>query len=74
MRRSIPFSAFWLRSSVVSVLISLVSDTRLTEPHDINLISLGCGSSGSLLSEPASVALVLHFIHGRRIPPLRGPR
>ncbi|CAD5182786.1 unnamed protein product, partial [Musa acuminata subsp. malaccensis] len=24
---SIPFSAFWLRSSVVSVLISLISDT-----------------------------------------------
>jgi hypothetical protein len=34
----IPFSAFWLRSSVVSVLISLISDTRLIEPHDINLI------------------------------------
>jgi hypothetical protein len=42
MRRSIPFSAFWLRSSVVSVLISLVSDTRLIEPHDINLIFFGC--------------------------------
>jgi len=42
--RSIPFSAFWLRSSVVSVLISLISDTRLIEPHDINLIFLGCGS------------------------------
>jgi hypothetical protein len=42
--RSIPFSAFWLRSSVVSVLISLISDTRLIESHDINLIFLGCGS------------------------------
>ncbi len=41
--RSIPFSAFWLRSSVVSVLISLISDTRLIEPHDINLIFLGGG-------------------------------
>jgi hypothetical protein len=41
--RSIPFSAFWLRSSVVSVLISLISDTRLIEPHDINLIFFGCG-------------------------------
>ncbi len=39
----IPFSAFWLRSSVVSVLISLISDTRLIEPHDINLIFLGGG-------------------------------
>uniref|UniRef100_A0A7I4CHD2 Uncharacterized protein n=1 Tax=Physcomitrium patens TaxID=3218 RepID=A0A7I4CHD2_PHYPA len=37
----IPFSAFWLRSSVVSVLISLISDTRLIEPHDINLIFFG---------------------------------
>jgi hypothetical protein len=36
--RGIPFSAFWLRSSVVSVLISLISDTRLIESHDINLI------------------------------------
>jgi hypothetical protein len=35
---NIPFSAFWLRSSVVSVLISLISDTRLIEPHDINLV------------------------------------
>ncbi len=41
--RVIPFSAFWLRSSVVSVLISLISDTRLIEPHDINLIFLGGG-------------------------------
>ncbi len=40
----IPFSAFWLRSSVVSVLISLISDMRLIEPHDINLIFLGCES------------------------------
>ncbi|BBN15034.1 hypothetical protein Mp_6g16400 [Marchantia polymorpha subsp. ruderalis] len=37
--RGIPFSAFWLRSSVVSVLISLISDTRVIDPHDINLIS-----------------------------------
>ena len=34
----IPFSAFWLRSSVVSVLISLISDTGDIVPHDINLI------------------------------------
>ena len=38
LRSSIPFSAFWLRSSVVSVLISLISDTRDIVPHDINLI------------------------------------
>ncbi|CAD5182792.1 unnamed protein product [Musa acuminata subsp. malaccensis] len=28
----IPFSAFWLRSSVVSVLISLISDTWIIDP------------------------------------------
>jgi hypothetical protein len=44
LRGSIPFSAFWLRSSVVSVLISLISDTRVIDSHDINLIFLGCGS------------------------------
>ncbi|CAI0435449.1 unnamed protein product, partial [Linum tenue] len=37
----IPFSAFWLRSSVVSVLISLISDTWVNGPHDIKLIFLG---------------------------------
>ncbi|CAI0399077.1 unnamed protein product, partial [Linum tenue] len=37
----IPFSAFWLRSSVVSVLISLISDTWANGPHDIKLIFLG---------------------------------
>ena len=47
-RRSIPFSAFWLRSSVVSVLISLISDMRDIVPHDINLIFLGCGSTRQL--------------------------
>ena len=40
----IPFSASWLRSSVVSVLISLISDTGDIVPHDINLIFLGCRS------------------------------
>ncbi|CAL8991082.1 unnamed protein product, partial [Prunus brigantina] len=42
-QRHIPFSAFWLRSSVVSVLISLISDTWAIGPHDIKLISLGGG-------------------------------
>ncbi|BBN15392.1 hypothetical protein MPTK1_6g19240 [Marchantia polymorpha subsp. ruderalis] len=52
--RSIPFSAFWLRSSVVSVLISLISDTRVIDPHDINLISFtGVGPKGQLaVSDP----------------------
>ena len=43
----IPFSAFWLRSSVVSVLISLISDTWPIRPHDINLISF-MGAAPSL--------------------------
>uniref|UniRef100_A0A2C9W1C0 Uncharacterized protein n=1 Tax=Manihot esculenta TaxID=3983 RepID=A0A2C9W1C0_MANES len=42
---SIPFSAFWLRSSVVSVLISLVSDTWAIGPHDIKFIFLWRGSA-----------------------------
>jgi hypothetical protein len=46
--RSIPFSAFWLRPSVVSVLISLISDTRFIEPHDINLIFVGFGFNRQL--------------------------
>ncbi|KAG8651631.1 hypothetical protein MANES_06G006950v8, partial [Manihot esculenta] len=36
----IPFSAFWLRSSVVSVLISLISDTWTNGSHDIKFIFL----------------------------------
>ncbi|CAN7027320.1 unnamed protein product, partial [Brassica rapa subsp. trilocularis] len=34
-------SAFWLRSSVVSVLISLISDMWAIGPLDINSIFLG---------------------------------
>jgi len=67
--RSIPFSAFWLRSSVVSVLISLISDRRFIEPHDINLIFVGLGLIGSLLPELVSVSLVLHYLLGGRNPP-----
>ena len=37
------FLDFWLRSSVISFLISLIYDTRLIELHDINLISLRGG-------------------------------
>jgi hypothetical protein len=55
--RGIPFSAFWLRSSVVSVLISLVSDTRLIESHDINLIFQGCGSVRQLAVRPRECRL-----------------
>ena len=59
----IPFSAFWLRSSVVSVLISLISDTWPIRPHDINLICfMGVAPPrGSLLPLGAAcVASVLH--------------
>ncbi|KAL1111579.1 hypothetical protein V6Z11_D02G069700 [Gossypium hirsutum] len=38
---SIPFSAFWLRSSVVSVLVSLISDTWAIGSHDIKFIFEG---------------------------------
>uniref|UniRef100_U5FU07 Uncharacterized protein n=1 Tax=Populus trichocarpa TaxID=3694 RepID=U5FU07_POPTR len=41
VKKLIPFSAFWLRSSVVSVLISLISDTWANGPHDIKFIFLG---------------------------------
>ncbi|EYU30012.1 hypothetical protein MIMGU_mgv1a024460mg [Erythranthe guttata] len=44
LKMNIPFSAFWLRSSVVSVLISLISDMRAIGSHDIKLIFLGGGS------------------------------
>ncbi|KAG6775645.1 hypothetical protein POTOM_019125 [Populus tomentosa] len=40
----IPFSAFWLRSSVVSVLISLISDTWANGSHDIKFIFSRGGS------------------------------
>ncbi|KAG5594087.1 hypothetical protein H5410_035319 [Solanum commersonii] len=46
--KSIPFSAFWLRSSVVSVLISLISD-------------MGKVHHGSLLSGSSIIAIVLHY-------------
>lgn len=40
--KNIPFLAFWLRSSVVSGLISSIYDVRLSEPHDIDLIFPRC--------------------------------
>jgi hypothetical protein len=68
-RRSIPFSAFWLRSSVVSVLISLISDTWVIDPHDIKLIFLG----GRFITVAcywgsSSVALALHYSMGLAQP------
>jgi len=60
--KPIPFSAFWLRSSVVSVLISLISDTWFIEPHDIKCIFLGGGPThNSLLLGLSGVACALHY-------------
>jgi hypothetical protein len=59
-----------VRSSVVSVLISLISDTKVIDLHDINLISLGCGANVvACYLGSASVALVSHYLLGRRSPP-----
>ncbi|CAI0466788.1 unnamed protein product, partial [Linum tenue] len=67
--QSIPFSAFWLRSSVVSVLISLISDTWVNGPHDIKFIFLG--GEGPLL-ELASGAFLrrscVALLHGPGAP------
>ncbi|KAL4193465.1 hypothetical protein AMTRI_Chr06g177040 [Amborella trichopoda] len=63
--QSIPFSAFWLRSSVVSVLISLISDTWSIGPHDIKLIfQWGKGHRTSLLVGPSGVGHALHYCTG----------
>ncbi|CAI0466790.1 unnamed protein product, partial [Linum tenue] len=60
--QSIPFSAFWLRSSVVSVLISLISDTWVNGPHDIKFIFLG--GEGPLLELASGAFLrVAHAFH-----------
>ncbi|KAI5816134.1 hypothetical protein BZA77DRAFT_313707 [Pyronema omphalodes] len=57
-------TAFWLRSSVVSVLFSLISETVLFEPSYINLIF-----------EPRELASVLahvdtHCVTGIVLPPV----
>ena len=61
----IPFSAFWLRSSVVSVLISLISDMWVIGPRDIKFISVGGRAHhSSLLLGLSSVAHALHYCTG----------
>lgn len=57
----------WLltRIKCSSILISLISDTRLIDRQDINLsFPPGAGSFGSFLPEFASVSLVLHCLLG----------
>ncbi|CAI0467404.1 unnamed protein product [Linum tenue] len=71
----IPFSAFWLRSSVVSVLISLISDTWANGPHDIKLIFIG--GEGPLLELASGaflrVAHALHYCTGLAHPTNASP-
>ena len=43
--RLLPFSAFWLRSSVVSVLISVITDILSTALEYLSLAFLGPGSA-----------------------------
>ena len=51
-------SAFWLRSSVVYVLISLIFDTKLRKPNDINLIIFWCESTWQLVVKTLGIALL----------------
>ncbi|CAI0407821.1 unnamed protein product, partial [Linum tenue] len=69
----IPFSAFWLRSSVVSVLISLISDTWANGPHDIKLIFIGGEAHyWSLLQGPSRVSpLCCTIAWAWRTPPIQ---
>ncbi|CAI0467402.1 unnamed protein product [Linum tenue] len=60
--QSIPFSAFWLRSSVVSVLISLISDTWANGSHDIKFIFIG-GESPLLKLASGAFSRVAHALH-----------
>lgn len=58
--RSIPFSAFWLRSCVVSFLvISLIYGARLIQLHDDDLIFLGCVSIWHLAARTRECRLAI---------------
>ena len=63
---------FLLRSSAISVLFSFKFDTRLIEPHDIDLIYFGCGLIEQF-AEAASVAMESHNHLGRHNPPSGDP-
>ena len=61
------FSAFWLRSSVVSVLISLISNTESTALHDIKLIfGRGPVTRCACTTAWTPVAPVLHCLRERQ--------
>ncbi|CAI0382388.1 unnamed protein product, partial [Linum tenue] len=67
----IPFSAFWLRSSVVSVLISLISDMWANGPHDIKLIFIGGKATTRACSRGFSIVVhALHYCKDWRTPPI----
>ncbi len=57
---------FWLRSSVVSVLISLIADSTIIDGVTIKCIFLGGRAAwGSLLPRPTSLVVTLHYSHDR---------
>ncbi|KAH9243283.1 hypothetical protein K456DRAFT_1818598, partial [Colletotrichum gloeosporioides 23] len=58
-----PFAAFWLRSSVVSVLFSLISERSLRRPIVIILI-FGFREESSVLAHDSS-----HSVPGITLPP-----
>lgn len=59
---------FGKRSSVVSVLMSLISDTGIIDSHEINLVFLGCGATRQLTARPRKRCLRLALLLGRRSP------
>ena len=59
--KSIPFSAFWLRSCVVSVLISLIAYMVLIEDLRLTSISRGGVVNGALAHRLTSMVAVLHY-------------
>ena len=64
-----PFSAFWLRSSVVSVLFSLISETWFIEPYDINLIFWAGGLNAMLAWQSHQLGLGIALQPSSSRPP-----
>ena len=62
----IPFSAFWLRSSVVSVLYRVKTITISLRLCFLPLFFLSWSQSGSLLSAEAFLVLALHYCLDRK--------
>ena len=68
-RLSIPFSAFWLRSSVVSVRFILISETRLIESYDNNLIFWARGLNAVLAQQSHQLGPGIALQPGPSRPP-----